>query len=122
MLVLLISFISRSNCKSFNLANCSILVLLFFVQDFGEKLNSLLEENNMLYLQSNRLLKDCALEEIEEALDVNSNEDIQKFKRQTSRGKPEVQFISPFEWGGGEDFYDHFGVSMKFNVKSDLNY
>ena len=44
----------------------------------------------MLYLQSNHLLKDCALEEIEETLDVNSNEDIQKFRRQTSRGKTEV--------------------------------
>ena len=44
----------------------------------------------MLYLQSNHLLKDCALEEIEEAIDVNSNEDIQKFRRQTSRGQSEV--------------------------------
>ena len=44
----------------------------------------------MLYMQSNNLLKDCALEDIEEVLDVNSNEDIQKFRRQTSRGNPEV--------------------------------
>jgi len=59
-------------------------------QEFGEKLSSLLEENNMLYMQSNNLLKDCALEDIEEVLDVNSNEDIQKFRRQTSRGNPEI--------------------------------
>ena len=62
----------------------------FYFQEFGEKLSSLLEENNMLYMQSNNLLKDCALEDIEEVLDVNSNEDIQKFRRQTSRGNPEV--------------------------------
>lgn len=59
-------------------------------QEHGEKLSSLLEESNMLYLQSNHLLKDCALEEIEEHVDVNSNEDIKKFRRQTSRHRPEV--------------------------------
>lgn len=44
----------------------------------------------MLYLQANHLLKDCAFEDIEETVDINSNEDIQKFRRQTSRGKAEV--------------------------------
>ena len=44
----------------------------------------------MLYLQANHLLKDCALDDIDESLDFNSNEDIKKFKRQTSRGKAEV--------------------------------
>ena len=53
-------------------------------------MSSLLEESNMLFLQANHLLKDCALDDIDESLDFNSNEDIKKFKRQTSRGKAEV--------------------------------
>ena len=70
--------------------------MLLYFKEHGEKLNSLLEENNMLYLQSNHLLKDCALEDIEEQLDFNSNEDIKKFRRQTSRGKSEVQVNESF--------------------------
>eukprot|EP00794_Sanderia_malayensis_P016080 gene16080-17703_t len=68
-------------------------------QEYGEKLSSLLEESNMLYLQSNQLLKDCVFDDIEEQLDVNSNEDIKKFRRQTSRCKSEM-FIQDSIDGG----------------------
>lgn len=52
----------------------------------------------MLYLQANHLLKDCAFEDIEETVDINSNEDIQKFRRQTSRGKAEVCMFDKTIW------------------------